>query len=307
MPIGIFLYEIEKSFGPQVIADYYITEEKVNLEILKIFNEKHIQKGLSDATHRKDNYFYYSSVVKSKSIKKNLYLGFILRENEDLLSLKSIFENFEENIAQNYTKDKNKMNLLLKNILNSTIDLFEKLKEPSIIKDTINEKTKQMLDDGKLQDARELIDLGEKIPEKLSEEIKLAEQFLEESNFRRAKKGYLKAAELAEQIREPEIVDLLKKKAVHVGNIPVLIKTREAIQKEMRKSLEELEAIQLEYKTYKRLIPLIERNIKLSYNLEDDNQIPILEKLLKLTDKASEKAIALKKLDDEIKNLLKKI
>jgi len=168
MPIGIFLYEIEKSFGPQIIADYYITEEKANLEILKIFNEKHIQKGLADATHRKNGYLYYSSVIESKSIKKNLYLGFILREKEDLISLKSIFENFEENIAQNYTKDKKKMNLLLKNILNSTIDLFEKLKEPSIIKDTINEKTKQMLDDGKLQEARELIDLGEKIPGKLS-------------------------------------------------------------------------------------------------------------------------------------------
>jgi len=307
MPIGIFLYEIEKSFGPQIIADYYITEEKANLEILKIFNEKHIQKGLADATHRKNGYLYYSSVIESKSIKKNLYLGFILREKEDLISLKSIFENFEENIAQNYTKDKKKMNLLLKNILNSTIDLFEKLKEPSIIKDTINEKTKQMLDDGKLQEARELIDLGEKIPGKLSQEIKLAEQFLEESNFRRAKKGYLKAAELAEQIREPEIVDLLTKKADHVGNIPDLIKTREAIQKGMRKSLEELEDIQLEYKIYKRIMPLIEKNIKLSYTLEDDNQIPILEKLLNLTDKASEKAIALKKLDDEIKSLLRKV
>ena len=87
MPIGIFLYEIEKSFGPQIIADYYITEEKANLEILKIFNEKHIQKGLSDATHHKNGYLYYSSFRESKSFKKDLYLGFILRDKEDLISL----------------------------------------------------------------------------------------------------------------------------------------------------------------------------------------------------------------------------
>jgi len=36
MPIGIFLYEIEKSFGPQIIADYYITQEKVTPEILNL-------------------------------------------------------------------------------------------------------------------------------------------------------------------------------------------------------------------------------------------------------------------------------
>lgn len=307
MPIGIFLYEIEKSFGPQIIADYYITEEKTNSNILKVFNEKHIQKGLADATHRKDNYLYYSSVVESKNIKKELYLGFILREKEDLISLKSIFETVEEKIVKNYTKDKKKMNSLLKDILNSTIDLFEKLKEPSIIKDTINEKTKKMLDEGKLQEARELIDLGEKIPEKLSQEMKLAEQFLEESNFRRAKKGYLKAAELAEQIREHEIVDLLKKKAEHVGSIPDLLKTRDVINKGIKKNLEELEDIKLEYKIYENLIPLIEKNIKLSYSLEDTDQIKILEKLVKLSNSASKIALDLKKLDDEIKSLLKKV
>ena len=91
MPIGIFLYEIEKSFGPQVIADYYLTEEKVSTEILKLFNEKHIKKGLADATHREDKNLYYSSIIEAEKSKEKLYLGFILNEDEELMSLKSIF------------------------------------------------------------------------------------------------------------------------------------------------------------------------------------------------------------------------
>ena len=307
MPIGIFLYEIEKSFGPQIIADYYITQEKISTEILKMFNEKHIKKGLADATHRKGKNLYYSSIIEAEKGKKNLYLGFILKEDEELMSLKSLFESVEEKIIKNFTKDKKKMQGLLKDILNSTIDLFEKLKQPSLIKDTINEKTKQMLDEGKLTEARELIDLGEKIPDKLAEEMMLGEQYLNEGLYRKSKKSYLKSAELAEQIREDEIADLLMGKAEQVGGLPDLIKTRDAINKGMRKSLQDLEDVNLEYKIYKNLIPLIEKNIKLSYSFNDNEKAEILEKLVKLTRTASIKASDLKRMDDEIKGVLKKV
>ena len=307
MPIGIFLYEIEKSFGPQIIADYYITQEKISTEILKMFNDKHIKKGLADATHRKGKNLFYSSIIEAEKGKKNLYLGFILKEDEELMSLKSLFESVEEKVIKNFTKDKKKMQGLLKDILNSTIDLFEKLKQPSLIKDTINEKTKQMLDEGKLQEARELIDLGEKIPDKLAEEMKLAEQYLNEGLYRKSKKSYLKSAEFAEQIREEGIANLLINKAEHIGGLPDLIKTRDAINKGMKKSLQDLEDVNLEYKIYKNLIPLIEKNIKLSYSFNDNEKAEILEKLVKLTRNASIKASDLKRMDDEIKVILKKV
>ena len=307
MPIGIFLYEIEKSFGPQVIADYYLTEEKVSTEILKLFNEKHIKKGLADATHREDKNLYYSSIIEAEKSKKKLYLGFILNEDEELMSLKSIFENIEVKIVENFTKDKKKMQESLKEILNSMITLFDKLKQPALIKETINEKTKQMLDEGKLQEARELIDLGEKIPDKLAQEMKLAEQHLNEGLYRKSKKSYLKSAELAEQIREDAIGDLLRGKAEQVGRLPDLIKTRDEINKGMRKSMSELEDVNIEYKIYKNLIPLIEKNIKLSYSFNDNDKAELLENLVKLTRNASIKSSDLKRLDDQIKSLLKKV
>ncbi len=307
MPVGIFLYEIEKSFGPQIIADYYITQEKATPEILKKFNEKHVKKALTDATHQKGESLYYSSVIEANTGEKKLYLGFILKEAEDIISLKSLFESIEDKVIQNFTKDKKKMKLLLKDILNSMISLFEKLKEPKIISEIINEKTKKMLDEGKLQEARVLIDLGEKIPNKLAAEVKLAEQCFHDKLYRKAKKSYLKAADLANLIKEPEIVDFLKKKAEHVGNLPDLLKTRDAINKGMKKSLENLDDFQVEIDIYENLIPLIEKNIQLSNSLEDNVQIEILEYLKKFAIQASKKAKELKNLDDQVVNLLKKL
>jgi len=309
LPIGIFLYEIDKvSKSPEIIADYYTTQEKVTPDILKIFNEKHIKKDLSDATYRKDNFLYYSSIIQSISDKNNVYLGFILKDDEDFISLKSIFENLEQTVANNFApKDKKKMQLLLKDILTATVSLFEKLKEPKIIKDAINERTKKMLDEGKLQEARELIDLGEKIPEKLSQEMMFAEQALKEKNYRKAKTNYLKAAKYAEQIKESEVVDLLKKKGEHVGTIPDLLKTREVINKGIKKTLEDLQGVKLEVDIYDNLVPLLEKNVKLSYSLEDTAQIETLEKLIRLSQNAFKRAQELKDLDEEIIELLKKI
>ena len=41
MPIGIFLYEIDESFGPNILAEYYLSDVKISQEILKDFIEKH--------------------------------------------------------------------------------------------------------------------------------------------------------------------------------------------------------------------------------------------------------------------------
>ena len=49
MPVGIYLYEIDESFGPNVLAEYYLAQEnKINKEILKDFEEKHVQKEFSN-------------------------------------------------------------------------------------------------------------------------------------------------------------------------------------------------------------------------------------------------------------------
>ena len=301
------MYEIDSSFGPNIIADYYLTKDKTPLEILKQFVDKHIKKNLYDASCRDENFRYYSSKIEDIKDEENLYIGFMLRLEEDIISLKSIFEKIEESVAQKFSKDKRKLQIILKDIVKSILTLMEKLKEPKIIKETINEKTKKLLDEGKLQEARELIELidKKKIPEKLSQEVRSAEQFLKNSLYKKSKKSYFKAAELAKQVKEAEMVVFLRKKGERVGNIPDIIKTREALNKAIKRGLEELQA--LEFKTYEGTLPLIEKNINLSNSLEDNDSIDLFEKLYKFCYNASKRANDLNKINKEIKNIMKKL
>ena len=307
MPIGIFLYEIDQSFGPNVLADYYITKDKPSTKILKDFADKHVKKDLADTSGRDEKFRYYSSIIEGKDIKKNTFIGFMLRLEEDIVSLKSIFEKIEERVVTNFSQDKKKLQSTLKGILNSILSLMEKLKEPKIIKETINEKTKKLLDEGKLQEARELIELidKKKIPEKLSQEVKLAEDALKESLYKKSKKSYLKAASLADQVRETEMALFLRKKGERVAAIPDIIKTREALSKAIKKGLGELQ--DLEFKAYEDTLPLIDKNIKLSNSLEDNESFDLYERLYKSCYNASRRASDLNKLNKEIKNMTKKL
>jgi hypothetical protein len=307
MPRAIILYEIDPSFGPNVIAEYYLKQEdKLSPTILKEFSEKHDKKQLLDITIREGDNRYFSKKVTSESLEKqNLYLSFILQEGEDIVSVKSIFNNVEETVIQNYTNDKSKMTQILNNAINTILSLMEKLQEPKIIKETINDRTKKMLDDGKLSEARELIDLGEDIPEKLAVEVKIAEDLLKQEFYRKAKKNFLKAAELAEMIQEEEIATFLLNKGEQVGLFPDLIKERENLKKEIEKVVASLQINQSDI--YDTFIEPIERLIDISLTFEEHELVDILIKLKNNTQRASKLAKELVNIDESIRDLLKKI
>ncbi|MGQ4874043.1 MAG: hypothetical protein ACP6IY_08235 [Promethearchaeia archaeon] len=305
MPVGIFLYEIVEDFGTQIIADFYTENVKISSDVLKVFIEKHTKKDLSDATFRGENFLYYSSVLDEEINGKKLYLGFILRKDEDLISLKSMFNQIEEKIIKNFSTEKRKMQTLLKDIFISILDIMEKLKEPKIIQEKINEKTKKLLDDGKLQEARELIELGETIPDQLSNAVKQADANLKNGTYKKAKKYFLQAAELAAKIEEYEIVNILRKKADQCDIIPSIVKEREFKNKEIKKILDVINKQEFNY--YSEAIPIIEESIKLSNTLEDNELIDFLSDLKNLCLKSDEQSKKLIQLNKQINDLLKKL
>lgn len=306
MPTGVFLYEVDKSFGPNVIAEYYLGSDRITMDALKLFVEKHLKKGFVDATIQIEEKKFYSSKVHAESIdKENLFLGFILKEEEDVVSLKSIFQKSEARILEKYSKDKMKMKNVLKEILSSILTLMDKLMEPKLIIETINEKTKKMLDDGKLQEARELIDLGEEIPEKLSTEVKEAEELYHQGSYKKAKKSFLNAAKLAAQIQEGEILTFLQNKAEHVGNIPDLIKKRESLIKDFGKILSNIDIKPLEL--YESLSNTIDTMIKISNALEYNEQVENLIEMKKISERISKYTKDLTNLDNKLKEVSNKI
>ena len=302
-PQAIFLYEIDESFGPNILAEYYLIKQELPKDVLKDFVQKHIEKEFTSALSQENKVRYFSNQIDAKALgKENLFLGFILKEDEDMVSIKSIFETIEENILKEYTEDRSKMEEILKNSINSILSLMEKLKEPAIIVDTINEKTKKMIDDGDLQEARELIDLGEEIPEKLANEIKLAEQFLNQNAYRKAKKSYLKAAELAEIIQEYEIVSFLRYKAEEIGILPELIKESEQLYKDINGLIETLQENKLHL--YHELNKPLNRLINISSSFEDNEKISKLAQILSYSNQADKLAKELFNLDKRIKDAL---
>ncbi|MEJ2251125.1 MAG: hypothetical protein P8Y70_02665 [Candidatus Lokiarchaeota archaeon] len=306
-PVGIYLYEIDSSFGPNLIAEYNITDAKVNKEVLKKLTDKHVKKDLVDATTQLDKSRFFSSKLESEPLKqKNIYLGFILREDEDLISLKSVFENIQGRVAKSFDeKNREKMRSLLKDTLNSILSLMEKLKEPGIIHETINEKTKVLLDDGKLQEARELIDLGEEIPKEFSELIKEADKLFSEKNFKKAKKKFLKASQLAAEIQEGELVEFLRNKAKQVGNFPDLIDRRVDLINELSDILKEFERDEL--KVYDQLIDSIDDLLSIANTFGENEKFDLLTDFMNLVKKASNKAKDLYDLDKKINEFLLKL
>jgi len=307
MPRAIILYEIDESFGPNILADYYLKQDdKIPSIVLKEFSEKHVKKGYSDVTTRNDENRFYSNKVNAESINKdNLYLSFILESSEDLISLKSFFENIETKVIQDFSTDKKKMTEILKNSLKSILSLAQKLQEPKIIKEILNERTKKMLDDSLLQEARELIDLGEEVPEKLADEVKVAEELLKNKEYRKAKKSFLKASELAMLIQEEEIASFLDNKAEHVGKIPDLLKERDSLNREIEKIASELQGNKLYL--YDLLIDPIDRLIEISNNIEESELSDELMKFKNNTQRASRLANDLKGIDNKIKDNISKI
>ncbi len=116
MPVGIYLYEIDESFGPNVLAEYYLAQEdKVSNDALKDFEEKHVQKEFSNTIYWKEDLRYYSWRINASSLERdNLFLGFVLKQEEDLVSSKSILENIAEKVVRGFTKDSAKLESILR-------------------------------------------------------------------------------------------------------------------------------------------------------------------------------------------------
>jgi len=162
-----------------------------------------------------------------------------------------------------------------------------------------------MLDENLLQEARELIDLGEDVPEKLADEVKVAEELLKNKEYRKAKKSFSKASELAVLIQEEEIASFLQNKGDNVGMFPDLLKERESLNKEIEKIASELADNKLYL--YDLLIDPIDRLIEISNNLEEEELTGELMKFKNNAQRASRLTNDLRRLDNKIKENLNKI
>jgi len=304
MPLGIFLYEIDESFGPNLLAEYYIKEIGITKEILKNLGDNHFKKSdLNYVTYTQDDLKYYSKEIKLDE-KLSIYLGLITTSGEFIDSFIAIFDEIEAKIVENFSKDKEKLKSLLKEILHSRIELNEKLKEPKLIREKLNERIKDLLDEERIQEARNLIDLGEIIPDEIAQSVKIAEELFESQDYKNAKKHYVKAAELAKKIEELEIHKVLEEKAKTAENYPTYLRERDEAYKNLKYILSEIDSKKDGY--YLQAIDIINKAVELSEKLDDDLIITDLNELINLCKNCSNLSENIRQNDEIIKNLLKK-
>ncbi len=148
-PIAIFVHEIEEGADSTLLAEYFSTGDTIPPQVLKQLAQKHSK--LVDAVYIVGDLKYYSSVVQSLKLpKKKLYLGFVMKKNEDIVALKSTFEKLETIIMLDYDKLKRDKSLL-ENILKdefSTIPSDAKkaespIKKRDVIPKINDERTKK--------------------------------------------------------------------------------------------------------------------------------------------------------------------
>ncbi len=305
MPLGIFLYEIDESFGPNLLSEYSVKEVGITKEILKTLADKQLDKPeLRYNSLRTDNFKFYSREIKINE-KKALQLGFILSTEEHVESLFAVFDEIEDKMIKNFTEDKSELKSLLKEILHARIESRDKLKEPKLIKEKMNERTKDLLDEGKIQEARKLIDLGEIIPDEMGYSVKLAEDFFKVKDYKSAKKNFIRAAELAEKIGELEISKILNSRAKTAENYPIYVKEREDAYKEIRRLLKDIDLKTGNY--YQQSIKYIQKIIDISNILEDYLNTTELNKLVNLCNETSKLSEEIKTKDNSIKEILDKL
>ncbi len=151
-PLAIFIYEIEEGSEPRLLADYFTSNDKLPPEAIEELSKKHSK--LVDAVYKKGDFRYYSSIIQSLNLpQKKVYLGFVLKLDEDIPSLKGYFEYLETIIVKDFdvhvNEEKNELQNILKEGLTAILNGSVKIQEPIKQKPREKEQTFQTVGEPK--------------------------------------------------------------------------------------------------------------------------------------------------------------
>jgi len=128
----------------------------------------------------------------------------------------------------------------LKEIYQEYLETLIGILDPNILKESIINRTKEMLSGGKKERkiAQELLEKIEgNVPAKISAYYRKAEEAVKDLDHDKAAKLYNKAADVAMELLEEDLTKTLREKAIFSQKIPELLKTRDKIVQEARNAL----------------------------------------------------------------------
>jgi hypothetical protein len=247
MPTGCFAVLL-KSESEYNVLGYYFKEGIVDFKItsdlylrLNLDHSKNEYTILKLKDHHLVSYLYkFSGKLSRKAL--GLIVGVLISPSDDPEKLRTPLKNTAIALEQidllEITKEE--FEPKLKEIYHETLETLTDIIDPDSLKESIIDRTKNMLSGGKKERklAQELLEKIEaNVHTKVAEYYKSAEDALINLDYERASKQYIKAADVAEELLEKELAKSLNERAKLSFNIPDLTKKRDNIVKEARNAL----------------------------------------------------------------------
>ncbi|MFO8020356.1 MAG: hypothetical protein R6U96_17170 [Promethearchaeia archaeon] len=248
MPAGTFVILLPKDRDYEVLGTYY--KEKLEEQDFQISSNLFLRLNLN---HDKNEF----SLIKLKDLNLVSYLhhfegkltrkynGFILGlliEEENPEKYRTGLKNTAKALASKDILDysEQEFNVLLKKTYQQNLEKSSDRLEADQIKESVINKTKDMLGGGKKERkiAQELLEkIEDDLHLRVSKYYNSAEQSVKKKDYGKAAKLYKKAAEGAEELREEDLKKTFFEKAENAKRVPEMIEERDDAIEEARDNL----------------------------------------------------------------------
>ncbi len=293
---GIFVEKVTSTGKPQVEAQFFTKDMEVNEALLKEMIRRFKETNEKYCILLGENY----KVVGVQLNAGSLFVGFFLDPNEDSAPVLVNIDQKRDQILK--ALKGGSISTVIKDILEKEEEVTKKLLDAKVIKDRIIAQTNVLLDKGDFEKAKKLISLAEEIPPKLTAAVAAAEKARLEQNYRNAEKLYKDASDLAVQIGEKYLEEVLIAKADRVKQLPAYEKRQKSTVQKLQKPQED--------RDFEFLNILVNDIIAVSDFLEDEEIIGDLRQLNTLGAEAAtlKKELELKeaKMKEIIARIIKK-
>ncbi|MHA1728832.1 MAG: hypothetical protein ACTSWY_08880 [Promethearchaeota archaeon] len=317
MAYGLFIFRDLEGETPTVIAKYFKDEIKekveINTEMLEKIVKKH--KKFSENTefkkilsYRTIEYKFFALLIQ-KDDEVNFFTVFILNLTESAEPFSIMLEELQdaiENVLEKETNEKEQMRSnILKKILDNRNELIEDVMDTKRITDRLISQANKLLDEGKFEEAQELIKRAREVPPKIADLVKKGNISFLTKDYSTAKKLFKNAADFAKKINQHQMYQLLNRKAQYAEEIPKFMKDWSSLYKQLNKYVKNID--QRDSKFYSGLLENTNNAIEIFDMLEDDESINDLQKLEDFLQKGEALSEELDNIDSEIINIIEKL
>ncbi|MBD3350353.1 MAG: hypothetical protein GF364_02600 [Candidatus Lokiarchaeota archaeon] len=253
MPVGCFIVEIDPKSKPVIKAMHYSEEEekkKINDNIILKLRLGHSETKLYTYLSPELSIVSYLTEFKRGKNPFQMILGVILKSSDNPTNFREQVKIASDEILPMLKDNDGALSKKLDALYDEYFETPTVLLNQKELEARLKDRIKKLNKAGKFDEAKKMLDLMKKIPNKLFKSNKKAEKAIQHNDLDSAEKELKKAIKYAEELGEKEQASVLKEKAKLVKQIPKLQEKRKKELKQARDYLRK-EKFNSAYKHFK--------------------------------------------------------